>query len=120
MVHNIRGCANIFACTFYRTPSGTDVVADWFRGLNKEDRRRVGLDLLRVQENWPIGMPVCKPLGKGLWEIRSALSGNKIARILFFLGDAEICVVHGFIKKTMKTPPQELALAYKRMKEMKI
>jgi phage-related protein len=63
-------------------------------------------------------MPVCKPLGKGLWEVRSSLTRNRIARVLFYLGEAEICVVHGFIKKAMATPPQELELARKRMKEM--
>jgi phage-related protein len=104
--------------TFYKSATGNDPVVDWFRDLNRPDRKRVGLDLLRVQENWPIGMPVCKLLGKGLWEVRSALSSNRISRVLFFMRDAEICVVHGFIKKTQTTPQQELELARKRMKEM--
>ena len=103
---------------FYKTAAGNNPVAEWFRSLGKVDRRRVGLDLLRVQENWPIGMPVCKSLGKGLWEVRSDLSDNRISRVLFFLGSSEICVVHGFIKKTQGTPKQDLELARKRMKEM--
>jgi phage-related protein len=104
--------------TFYKSAVGNDPVVEWFRELSKEDRKRVGLDLLRVQENWPIGMPVCKSLGKGLWEVRSALSSNRISRVLFFLHGAEVCVVHGFIKKTQATPKQDLELARKRMKEM--
>ena len=104
--------------TFYKTASGSDPVADWFRALAKEDRRRVGLDLLRVQENWPVGMPVCKSLGRGLWEVRTALRDRTAARVLFFIGNAVICVVHGFVKKAQATPKHELELARRRMKEM--
>ena len=68
---------------------------------------------------WPIGMPLCRSLGDGLWEVRSNLPSGRIARLLFFVDQGRIGVVHGFIKKTEKTPPDELALARKRMKEMK-
>ena len=104
--------------TFYKTKAGNDPVVEWFRKLGKSDRRLIGLDLLRVQENWPIGMPVCRSLGKGLWEVRSNLTDNRISRVLFFLGTSEICVVHGFIKKTQAAPKPDLDLARKRMKEM--
>ena len=104
--------------TFYKSPMGNDPVVEWFRSLNKADRKCIGLDLLRVQENWPIGMPFCKSLGKGLWEVRSSISNGRISRVLFFMQDEEICVVHGFIKKTQTTPKQELELALRRMKEM--
>jgi phage-related protein len=104
--------------TFYKSAVGNDPVVEWFRDLSKADRKRVGLDLLRVQENWPIGMPVCKSLGKGLWEVRSALLSNRISRVMFFMQDSEICVVHGFVKKTQATTKQDLELALKRMKEM--
>ena len=103
---------------FYKTASGNDPVVNWFRELNKQDRKVIGLALLRVQENWPIGMPVCKSLGKGLWEVRCSLSDNRISRISFFMWDSDICVVNGFIKKTQKTPQDELELAIRRMKEM--
>jgi len=62
-------------------------------------------------------MPLCGSLGKGLWEVRSNLSRNKIARLLFFLRKDRICVVNGFIKKTRKTPLEEIELARKRMRE---
>jgi phage-related protein len=64
-------------------------------------------------------MSLCRPLGGGLWEVRSSLPGHRIARLLFFADEARIGVVHGFIKKTQKTPAEDLALARKRMKEMK-
>jgi phage-related protein len=68
---------------------------------------------------WPVGMPLCRPLGAGLWEVRSNLPNNRIARMLFFVDQGRIGVVHGFIKKTRKTPAEAIDLADKRMKEMK-
>jgi hypothetical protein len=67
---------------------------------------------------WPIGMPLCRPLGNGLWEVRSTLPSRRIARRLFFAHEGRIGVVHGFIKKTQKTPVEDLDLARRRMKEM--
>jgi phage-related protein len=103
---------------FYRTAAGVEPVRDWLRTLSVEDRRSIGSDLATVQVGWPIGMPLCRPLGSGLWEVRSKLTNNRIARLVFFVADRRIGVVHGFIKKTQKTPPAEIALAQKRMKEM--
>jgi phage-related protein len=82
------------------------------------DRRTIGTDLATVQFGWPIGMPLCRPLGGGLWEVRSTLASRRIARVLFFVEGDRIGVVHGFIKKTQKTPTDDLALARRRMKEM--
>jgi phage-related protein len=104
---------------FYRTTMGTEPVADWLRRLSAEDRRVIGVDLCTVQFGWPLGMPLCRPLGDGLWEVRSNLAGRRIARLLFFVDQGRIGVVHGFIKTTQKTPPVDLALARRRMKEMK-
>jgi phage-related protein len=72
-----------------------------------------------AEYGWPIGMPLCRPLGEGLWEVRSKLPSRRIARLLFFVHEGRIGVVHGFIKKTQKTPADDLDLARKRMKEMK-
>jgi phage-related protein len=102
---------------FYRTSAGGEVVRDWLRGLNEEDRQAIGLDLMRVQYRWPVGMPLCRALGGGLWEVRTSLSSGRIARMLFCVRDATIIVLSGFIKKTQKTPNEELTLARKRMKE---
>lgn len=105
--------------TFYRTLAGAEPVRDWLRSLDPDDRNAIGQDLMRVQFRWPVGMPLCRPLGAGLWEVRTSLSNNRIARVLFFADDDRIGVVHGFIKKTRKTPMDAIALADKRMKEMK-
>lgn len=104
--------------TFYRTAAGAEPVREWLRSLSPEDRRIIGTDLATVQVGWPIGMPLCRSLGSGMWELRSKPTSNRIARLVFFVAEGRIGVVHGFIKKTQKTPPAEIALAYRRMKEM--
>jgi phage-related protein len=110
---------NEIPAVFYRTAGGTEPVLEWLRGLPAEDRRVIGTDLATVQYGWPIGMPLCRPLGEGLWEVRSKLPSRRIARLLFFIHEGRIGVVHGFIKKTQKTPADDLDLGRKRMKEMK-
>lgn len=64
-------------------------------------------------------MPLCRPLGSGLWEIRTSLPSRRISRLIFFVEDGELYVVHGFIKKSQKTPPDDIALAVRRLKETK-
>src|SRR6516225_3508095 len=73
---------------FYRTQGGAEVVRDWLRSLDDADRRAVGLDLMRVQYRWPVGMPLCRGLGDGLWEVRTSLPSNRIARVLFSVQQA--------------------------------
>src|ERR1700758_3518784 len=94
---------------FYRTQGGAEVVRDWLRGLDEADRQALGLDLIRVQYRWPVGMPLCRALGDGLWEVRTSLPRNRIARVLFSVQQGRILVLRGFIKKTQKTPPDDLA-----------
>ena len=103
---------------FYLTAAGKSVVLDWIRSLPAEERAIIGQDLMRVQFRWPVGMPLCRPLGNGLWEVRSDCPGNRIARLLFCLADGRIVVLHGFIKKTQKTPPEEMKLARRRKQEI--
>jgi phage-related protein len=80
---------------FYRTQGGAEVVRDWLRSLDDADRRFVGLDLMRVQYRWPVGMPLCRALGDGLWEVRTSLPSNRIARVLFSVQQSRILVLHG-------------------------
>ena len=91
---------------------------EWLRDLPKEDRRVLGIALMRVQVGWPIGMPLARSLGDGLWEMRSTLPSRRIARLLLCFHEGVIVVLHGFIKKTQKTPPDDLELARKRKKEV--
>src|SRR4029079_13545113 len=102
---------------FFSTRGGREVVRDWLRGLGERDRHAIGQDLMRVQYRWPVGMPLGRPMGEGLWEVRSDLPGNRIARILFCIEAGKVVVLHGFIKKTRKTPDEDLALAQRRKRE---
>lgn len=104
---------------FFRTDGGTEPVREWLKNLPPEDRRELGTDLMRAQWRWPVGMPLCRPMGDGLWEIRTALPSNRIARVLLGVDDGVLVALHAFIKKTQKTPPPELAVARKRLKELK-
>ena len=53
----------------HRTPAGTEVVGDWLRGLEADVRSVIGQDLMRIQYRWPVGMPLCRPMGDGPWEV---------------------------------------------------
>jgi phage-related protein len=101
---------------FFKTDAGNEPVREWLKGLPREDRKTVGADILTVQYAWPVGKPLVDNLGDGLWEVRSRLS-NRIARTLFAVVDQEIVLLHGFIKKQRRTPPDELELAKKRKKQ---
>ena len=104
---------------FFRTEGGTEPVRDWLKDLPLEDRREMGKDLMRAQWRWPVGMPLCRPMGEGLWEIRTNLPSNRIARVLLGVDKDVLVALHAFIKKTQKTPTSELAVARKRLKELK-
>ena len=103
---------------FYRSDSGNQPVREWLLGLSDQNRHEVGLDLMRVQFAWPIGMPLVRPLGDGLFEVRTNLPDRTIARVLFCFHDGELFALHGFIKKTRATPAEDLKLARKRKAEV--
>lgn len=90
---------------------------DWLLDLDADDRRAIGMDLMQVQFGWPVGMPLCRALGKGLWEVRTDLPAGRTARVLFCFSDGELVALNGFIKKTQKTPAQEIDIALQRKKE---
>ena len=97
---------------FYRTEAGGEPVRDWLKGLLPEDRKCIGEDIKTVEFGWPVGMPVCKPLSNGIYEVRSSLAQNQIARVLFYIDNkSRMVLLHGFIKKTQKTPDEDLKLA---------
>jgi len=92
------------------------LVREWLLSLIKEDRLEVGSDIANIEYNWPVGPPRCKPLEEGIFEVRSRISSGRTTRVFFFARDDEMFLLHGFIKKTQKTPRQELELAKKRKK----
>jgi phage-related protein len=102
---------------FYATAAGRKPVRDWLLGLSKDDRRIIGRDIQKVEFGWPIGMPYCRPLRDGLWEVRSDLAGGRIARVIFYIAGSEMVLLHCFEKKTQKTPTRDIDLALKRKRE---
>jgi phage-related protein len=103
---------------FYRSTTGAEPVWERLKGLPLEDRQKIGRDLRLVEMGWPVGMPLCKPLGNGIWEVRSSLGSNRIARVLFCAVQGHMVLLNGFIKKTRKTPQPEMDLARTRQKEV--
>jgi len=100
---------------FFRTDQGNEPVREWLRSLSKAERKIIGEDILKVQYCWPIGKPLVANLGYGLWEVRSRF-GDRIARVIFCVGGSAMVLLHGFIKKTRKTPHHELSVALARKK----
>ena len=103
---------------FFRTAAGAEAVREWLKGLDEHDRHEIGLNLMRVQWRWPVGMPLCRPMGQGLWEVRIDLPSRRIARVLFCAYRGQLLALNGFIKKTRTTPDNELAVARKRQKDL--
>src|SRR5271169_2158141 len=106
----------ILPAVFYRSAAGSEPVRDWIKGLSRDDKRIVGTDIATVEFGWPVGMPACRPVTsrRGVWEVRSSLTQKRIARVLFFVYQGQMVLLHGFIKKTQQTPEEELDLAVKR------
>jgi phage-related protein len=103
---------------FFRTEAGGEPVRDWLKGLPPEDRRRIGEDIKTVEFGWPVGMPVCRPLGDGIYEVRTSLPQHRIARVLFCMDKKRrMVLLHGFLKKTQKTPDEDLDLARNNMRK---
>ena len=102
---------------FYKESSGSTPVLNWLKELPKSDRLLIGQDLQTLQFRWPLGMPLVRSLDHGMWEFRSHLH-NRIARIIFVVNNNQIVALHGFIKKTQKTPQQDLKLALTRLKKL--
>jgi phage-related protein len=108
----------IISVDFYKQGNGREPVREWLKSLKKEERRLIGEDIKMVQTGWPLGMPLVCNLGKGLWEVRSTLP-NTIARVFFVMYEGQMVLLHAIIKKTQKTPQQDLEIASARAKETK-
>ena len=103
---------------FWRSASGREPVREWLGDLPLDDRKVIGRDMAKVQYGWPIGLPLCRPLNDGLWEVRSSLPSKREARVLFGFHERMLIVLHAFIKKTQRASPADLSLARQRFKEI--
>lgn len=104
---------------FYNTAAGNEVVLDFIRQQPGDDRKVIGHDLKVVELRHPLGMPLCRSIGNGLWEVRSSLPSKREARLIYFFHKKSqmIIVLHGFIKTTRTTPKRDIDLALQRMSE---
>ncbi|MFJ4344161.1 type II toxin-antitoxin system RelE/ParE family toxin [Pseudomonas sp. NPDC089401] len=98
---------------FYRTGAGSEPVRDWLASLPREQKRLIGTHIMTVQIGWPVGMPLARKLEKALWETRINLE-DTTARVLFTAKGNTTVLLHGFIKKSQKTPTVELETARRR------
>ena len=103
---------------FFSNKSGKQPVRDWLIALDKPDKQSIGEDIKTAGYGWPLGMPVVKPLGSGLWEVRSNLVTGRVARVIFTVVGNKMVLLHGLIKKTQKTLKPDLDLAKKRKREL--
>ena len=103
---------------FFRTEAGGEPVREWLLELPKLDRRIVGVGLKELEFGWPIGMPLCRALGGGLFELRVSLASRRIARVIVCVHEDELYALHAFIKKTRKTPESDLKLARRRKHQL--
>lgn len=106
------------SAVFYRAASGAEPVRDWLLEMSDADQRIIGYDTATAEFGWPTGMPTCKAMGRGLFENRSDLPGNRISRVFFCVSGSRMVLLHGMIKKTQATPKADLDLARKRMKDV--
>jgi phage-related protein len=98
--------------------SGREPVREWLTALPRDDRRAIGRDIAKVQFGWPVGLPLCRALRGGLWEVRSSLLSKREARVFFGFHGGMLIALHAVIKKARKAPVEDLALAKQRLKEV--
>ena len=111
----MNGQEPILSVAFFRTASGNEPTREWLKSLPREERRIIGENIKAVQFGWPLGMPLVRKLDKDLWEVRSHLP-DRIARVIFTTGESQMVLLHGFIKKSQKTPHEDLKLAKTRLR----
>jgi phage-related protein len=114
-VESLKGL--VLTVRFYQSANGNEPVRDWLKSLSKENRKTIGEDIKTVQFGWPIGMPVVEKLGSGLWQVRSHIKDG-ISRVLFTTRGNAMILLHGFIKKTPRTPEDDLLVARRRKRNL--
>lgn len=112
--------SKVLTCAFYVSLTGKQPVRDWLLQLSDDDRKTIGEDIATLEYCWPIGKPKCSAMkgATGLYEVRSNIPSGRISRVMFVIVGGRMVLLHGFIKKTQKTPPKELKLTMTRMKEV--
>ena len=108
----------VLSVRFYATAAGNEPVREWLSGLTRDDRREIGQDIKTAQYGWPLGMPLIRKLEPGLWEVRSHVEGG-IARVMFTVDGQVMVLLHGFVKKSQKTPAADMKTARQRLSDLR-
>ena len=103
---------------FFRLDSGREPVREWLRDMSRDNRKTLGEDIKTLQFGWSVGMPLARKMDVDLWELRSTISSG-IARTFFTVYQKKIVLLHGFVKKSKKTPSNELATANRRLNKLR-
>lgn len=104
---------------YYRT-NNKEPIKEFLDSIEKQTKEKVFRIFEHIEE-YGIRAPIPnlkKLTGTELWEIR--ILGKQSIRIIYLLiKNDDILVLHGFVKKTQKTPMKELNIAIKRHQEWK-
>lgn len=118
LIHIVHVSKSPLSVAFYRLDSGKEPVRDWLRSLDRSAKRAIGEDIKTLQLGWPLGMPLARKIDPGLWELRTAIADGTV-RIFFTIIDRHVVLLHGFSKKTRKTPAAQIELARKRLNKLR-
>ncbi len=108
----------ILEVRLYGSAGGSEPVREWLQSLPRAHRKAIGEDIKTVQFGWPLGMPVVRKLEAGLWEVRIRLK-DSIAGVVFTVEGETMVLLHGFVKKSQKTPKNDIEIARSRKKEIR-
>ena len=89
--------------------------------FDKEDRKKIGEDIADVEFNYPqlTQGGIIDNLGKDILEVKTKLKNKREARVLFAAEEGHMIILHGFIKKSRKTPAEDHQKAVDRLKEIR-
>lgn len=106
---------------FYKNAEGEKPAGQFIRGIEDLKLRAKVIRSVKLLETFgrDLTKPDAAPLSDGIYELRT-IQGNNIARCLYFFFDGDKAIVtNGFIKKTQKTPPEEIEIAKERRADYK-
>ncbi len=111
----------LWKIVFYQDGKGKRPVQEFLDGLSKTARAAVLRDLDLLKEfGIKIGFPTVRPVTgvRKLWELRVKTSDGAVRVFYAALTGGRFILLHGFVKKSDKTPKTELELAAKRLQEV--
>ena len=103
---------------FFKSENDNQPCRDFILSLSRKDKTEVRAKIFEVQKGFPMGLPLVRKMDSDLWEIRTEITDG-ICRIFFTIKDDTMILLHGFVKKSQKTPKQELKTAKNRLTNFK-